>query len=177
MSEWSWPSWDEWLSGLDAETRIRAEKLRADFARRGADDPEGWARSEITEDIAQMTRYLFLTATWRRMQDAVNDALAAQPAALLIESGCDKDTLETVVKTAVYSLAANLCYLLDEADGTTWIEDGVRRSDVEPNDPRWGLRELRPDGSLSGRDVGGLHESLSETDPSGNEGSGWLGFV
>ena len=49
MSEWSWPTWDEWLAGLDQETRRRAEELRDDFTRRGAREPEGWARSEVSE--------------------------------------------------------------------------------------------------------------------------------
>jgi hypothetical protein len=177
MSEWSWPSWDDWLNGLDSETRSQAENLRDQFSQRGVGDPEGWARSEISEDVAQMTRFLFLTAVWRRMKGAVSDALVSESATSLLEAGCDRGTMETLVKSAVYQLAFELCYLLDEPDGTTWTEDGVRRSDVEPTDRRWQLREVRPDGSLSFRDVSGLHESLLETDPSGTEGSGWLGFA
>jgi hypothetical protein len=171
MCAWSWPTWNEWLTDLDEETRHRAEKLRDDFARRGADDPEGWARSEVSEEIAQMTRYLFLAAVWRRMENAVGDALESGFARSLVEAGADAGTLESVVKLAVYDLAFQLCYLVDEADGTTWLEDGARRSDVEPTDRRWELREIEPDGSLSGRDVGGLHESLSELDPS--DGQDW----
>ncbi len=36
----------------------------------GASDPEGWARSEIREDIPQQARYLVLRRIW-------NEALAS----------------------------------------------------------------------------------------------------
>jgi len=167
--------WEEWLAEHDESTRARAEQLRDDFARRGADEPESWARSEIREDSAQMTRYLFLVATWRRMHGAVEDGLNSKAAQSLLSSGTDAATLERVVKQAVISVAGNLCYLLDAPDGTSWQEGGVWRSDIEDRDRRWQLREVDASGALTGRGVGGLHESLGETDPSGNEGEGWWG--
>jgi hypothetical protein len=172
----SWPSWEEWIAALDADTRSRAESLRDVFAAAGADEPESWARSEVSEDIAQLTRFLFLRAVWRRMESVVQDAMSSTHASSLIAAGADAGSLDSLVKSAIYDLAFNLCYLIDEPDGTTWMEGGVRRSDVAERDRRWELREITPDASLTGRDVGGLHESLLETDPSGREGEGWLSF-
>jgi hypothetical protein len=170
-------SWDAWLAGLDPESRRVAEELRELFAHAGADDREGWARSEVSEDIAQLTRYLFLSATWRRMQSAVEHALQSEPARELTTSGSDAGMLESVLRTAVYTLAFDLCYLVDEPDGTTWMENGAWRSDVDENHRRWELREVDPDGTLTGRDVGGLHEDLAETDPSGDGGAAWYRYV
>jgi hypothetical protein len=174
MSEWSRPSWQEWLSGLETEEQHRAEALRDTFARRGADDPEGWARSEVNEDIAQLTRYLFLRATWRRMEWAVREALSSESARRLMASGCDLATMESVVKAAVLDVSFNVCFLLDSPDGTSWPEGGTHRSDIEPHDRRWRLMEVAPDGSLTGRDVGGLHESLRDTDPTLNDAREWF---
>ena len=36
--------------------------------------------------------------------------------------------------------------------------------------PGWRLMELDPQGDLTGRDVGGLHESILGMDPTGREG-------
>ena len=108
------------------------------------------------------------------MESAVADAVGGGAARAMVEGGADEELLTRVVKTAVYDLAFRFCYLVDEADGTTWVEDGEWRSDVEPTDRRWELCEVEADGSLSGRDVGGLHESLSELDPTGDEGQDWM---
>jgi hypothetical protein len=166
--------WDDWLAGLDDDTRSRAVKLRDDFARRGAEEPEEWARSEVGGDIPQMARFLFLTATWRRMESAVRQALRSETARQLHASGCDMAKAEALIRSAVLDVSFNLCYLLDEPDGTSWFEGGVQRSDIEPGDPRWMLCEVGPDRSMTGRDVGGLHESVQETDPDRNEAQGWL---
>src|SRR5580704_6108254 len=104
MTASSWPSWDEWLNGLDPETRRRAEELRGEFARRGANDPESWARSEVSEDIAQLTGYLFLRGVWRRINSAVADALETEPARRLLTSGCDRAQLESLIRHTVYAV-------------------------------------------------------------------------
>jgi hypothetical protein len=46
-----------------AEPEARLSELAARMEQLGADDPAGWARSEIQENIAQQARYLFLTRT------------------------------------------------------------------------------------------------------------------
>jgi hypothetical protein len=174
MTEWWDLSWDDWLASLDDDARQRAVALRDKFAAYGADEPESWVQSEVQNDVAQLARFLFLSATWRRMEWAVDEALNSNTAAELRAAGCDMAKIEQVVKSAVLDVSSNLCYLLDEPDGTVWTEDGARRSDVRDGDPRWMVSEVAADGSLTGRDVGGLHESVQETDPDRNEARGWL---
>jgi hypothetical protein len=50
---------------LDGEQRRRAEALAEQFRGLGADDPEGWAASEVAEEIPQLARFLFLRSLWR----------------------------------------------------------------------------------------------------------------
>lgn len=53
------------FASLDAEQRRRAEALADRFRELGAEDPEGWAASEVEEDIAQLARFLLLRRVWR----------------------------------------------------------------------------------------------------------------
>jgi hypothetical protein len=50
---------------LGGEQRRRAEALAGQFRGLGAGDPEGWAASEVEEDIPQLARFLFLRRLWR----------------------------------------------------------------------------------------------------------------
>ncbi|MCP4385018.1 MAG: hypothetical protein GY798_27005 [Hyphomicrobiales bacterium] len=43
------------------------DELSAIFKALGADDPEGWAGSEIRENIPQLARFLFLRQAWDRI--------------------------------------------------------------------------------------------------------------
>src|ERR671916_792874 len=55
---------EHWLDSLDSETRAKARKMIARMEELGAEEPEAWAESEITEDIAQMARFLILRRLW-----------------------------------------------------------------------------------------------------------------
>jgi hypothetical protein len=138
----------------------------------GATDPESWALSELRENIAQTTRYLFLRGVWRRMLSRTDEALASPLGVKLREDGASADDLRELVQRTLGRLAFDLLYLIDEPGGTSW--DTQPERDVADDDRRWQLTEVEPDGRLTGRDVGSLHESLSDTDPTNSEGAGWL---
>lgn len=53
------------FESLDGEQRRRAEALAEKFRAAGAEEPEGWAASEVAEDIPQLARLLFLRSVWR----------------------------------------------------------------------------------------------------------------
>jgi hypothetical protein len=59
------------------------KELAALFRRLGARDPEGWARSQLQEEIPQLARFLFLRQAWRTIigeEDATwIDANIARP--------------------------------------------------------------------------------------------------
>jgi hypothetical protein len=53
------------FSDLNPEQRRRAEELAERFRAAGAEQPEGWAASEVEEDIPQLARFIFLRRLWR----------------------------------------------------------------------------------------------------------------
>lgn len=53
------------FAGLNAEQRRRAEELAERFRAVGAEEPEGWAASEVETDIPQLARFIFLRRLWR----------------------------------------------------------------------------------------------------------------
>jgi hypothetical protein len=109
------------------------------------------------------------------MHDAAEESLKSETAKDLVVHGAELDALRLVVRHALWSLAAGLAYLIDEPDGARWLAaNGDITSDVAPSDPRWLLLEVSAEAELTGRKVGGLHESLLDTDPAGSEGEGWV---
>jgi hypothetical protein len=79
--------------------------------------------------------------------------------------------LREFTQRALGDLAFSLPYFIDEPDGTSW--DTSPELDIADGDRRWLLAETEPGRRPTGRDVGGLHESLSDTGPAGHEGAGW----
>jgi hypothetical protein len=146
------------------------------FARLGARDPEGWARSQINEGIPQLARYLFLRQAWRRVvaEDDTEwiareiDWAARHPRepyagvgkALqkLRALGARDQEITDVVRGMQAHLLFGLCYLMGDP------------GDVEPEvaDVRWALVQVDQDGNVLG-DIGCLHESVLDTDPTGRE--------
>jgi len=159
----SWPTWDEWLNGLPEDTRERAIALAALFEQRGARDPQDWARSEISENIAQMARFLILRRLWR---DAITpwtdpDSLRRmEPAQRLLAAGANPHDVLLVARAAAYDALFAMVEAIDA--GIDW--------ETAPDGPGWSLMETDAECALTGRDVSALHESLLEVDPSGNNG-------
>jgi hypothetical protein len=50
---------------LSPADRRRAGELAERFRAAGAEQPEGWAASEVEEDIPQLARFIFLRRLWR----------------------------------------------------------------------------------------------------------------
>jgi hypothetical protein len=147
-----------------------AERL----SRWGADNAESWARSELSESIAQTARYMFLHALWDNLEGTL-DATVAELRATVPLDDAATTRVEQILASSLYSFGFNVTYLLDSADGMR-SDDGTPAY-VDTDGPRWRLMETAPDGSLSGRDVGGLHESMKETVPGGEEHAherGWF---
>ena len=133
------------------------------MAELGADDPDAWARSELQENIAQQARYLVLRCIWRDTLSPWRDPGTLrhyEMLAELVQQGTDENLLAQAVRNVVYETLIAVIGVID------------RECDPEaPDDaPGWRLMETAAaDLSLTGRDVGGLHESLLETDPLGRE--------
>jgi hypothetical protein len=126
------------------------------MAELGAPDPGSWASSEITEGIAQQARYLVLRRIWAVAIAPWRDQQALRrysSLARLLDNGTDPDLLATAIRQVVLETVVSVISVID---------DGFDRT--APGDaPGWALMETHDDGSamtLTGRDVGGLHESL-----------------
>ncbi len=65
----SYPSYAEWFSGLPHHKKQHALDLVGRFRAAGCKDPEGWARSEVSENFAQYARFLFLRDSWPQYID------------------------------------------------------------------------------------------------------------
>lgn len=163
-------SWGLLRSGI-----VDQESLSVTFARFGALDPASWAASEIGEDIPQLARYLFLKGAWEcvveaddpswiqayveRTPEGSNEPHAGIGHALrrLLASGADLGDIHEVVRGMQAVAMGEVCYLLADP------------SVVEGNDVvSWELFELDED-DCPARVIGGLHESVLETDPTGRE--------
>jgi hypothetical protein len=159
----SYPTWDEWLAGLTEDERAKTLALRDRFAAAGADEPHLWARSEISEGIPQMARFLLLRSLW---SEAINQwqqpsSIERMPAAhRLLQAGADRADITMVARAAAFETVLSVISLLDEGR-PPGLDDAAL--------PGWCLQETDNDDNPTGRRVGGLHESVLETDPSGHE--------
>jgi hypothetical protein len=171
---------DEWLAQLTPGKRRTAEYLLNQMRVLGASDPEAWVRSEVAEDIPHLARYVLLRRVWESIDSWVeaSDQLVAgfvgeaerTPSAAfadagvamrrMLEAGISADDIGRVARMVAYETAFDI---------VSTIDDGC---DSERGDgfPGWMLVELTSAGKLTGRVIGGLHESLLSLDPSGREG-------
>ena len=155
----------------------RIERLAAIFELIGADDPQGWARSEIVEDIPQLARYVFLREAWQRVINEDDEDWIDQEIALAqqdpdgpgggigsalqncLNAGVNPTDLTEIVRWKQYTLLFDLCYLLDDPG----------RTEPELGELGWELHEIDTTGQPTHRILGGLHESVLSMDPTGRE--------
>ncbi|MEU8302060.1 hypothetical protein AB0C84_00750 [Actinomadura sp. NPDC048955] len=153
-------AWDRWLTGLPEQQRTTATGLRDRFARLGAPGPGEWARSEVSEDIPQMARFLLLRRLWEEAINGWGDPGAVEnipAAARLLTAGANRDDIVLAMRTAAFEAVFATLLAIDEGGPIT--------PDDQPL-PGWRLHETDSTGRDTGRRLGGLYESLRETAPS-----------
>lgn len=151
---------------------MNEQELTELFRILGADDPEGWARSQIKEGFPQLARYLFLRQAWREIigpddRSWILEALQTKPTGpgggivpaltRLLAAGANEQYLTTVVRVMQWRLLSRLCVLLDDP------------GDVEPEvaDMAWQLFLIDDETGTPIAPIGCLIESVLETDPTG----------
>jgi hypothetical protein len=162
-----WPSWDHWLLTLSDADRSRALALRDRFAELGANDPEGWARSEVAEDFAQFARYILLKGVSTRVLARFDQPRWIDQA--LLYSPSLREAVEQIRAADVpdNAIAAVAAYIAQDVAFSilNYLDDGYN-ADIDDEDlPGWRVMEVVEDPEtgasyLTGRDVGGLHESI-----------------
>ncbi len=155
---------------------MNQQELAATFRILGARDPENWARSQVEEGIPQLARFVFLRQAWRlivqeddsswidasidRAKLHSDEPYAGVGHALrrLRARGATNEELTDVVRGMQAELLHSICYLLEDP------------GDVEPEagDIGWVLAQVDQEGNALGT-IGGLHESVLATDPTGRE--------
>lgn len=152
---------------------LNKQELTELFRKLGAQDPEGWARSQAEEGIPQLPRYLFLRQAWREIVEPgdrnwmsewrpprPNDPGAELGPAIdrILAAGARPEDLTTVVRIMQWHMLARLCVLLDDP------------GDVEPevSDLWWTLFLVDENGTPIAP-IDALIESVLETDPTGRE--------
>ena len=149
-----------------------ADELTEVFRSLGAEDPEGWASSQLKEGIPQLHRYAFLKALWERVdgretdgwvaaaRDGRNDLpddAAAAALKRMRELGVSDEDVTSVVRAA---RAEQVFFVAHTIDDPMLALAGLG---VDPEEAgiQWGLFALDEDGK-PGVAVGGLHESACE---------------
>ena len=155
---------------------MNRKELTALFRRLGAPNPDDWARSQIDEGLPQLARYVFLRQAWRNVvseddptwiTNAIDAALArpnepyagvGHALAKLRKRGATDQELTDLVRGMQAELLFSFCYLLEDP------------GELEPDVSHiaWALAQVDDAGNVLGG-IGGLHESVLETDPTGRE--------
>ncbi len=155
------------------------EELVEIFRALGANDPEGWASSQVEEGINQLHRFLFLRKAWQQVAgadggwiDRVVEAAARRPddpfagaghaIRRMLAAGVDRHDIIELVRASQGELLSAICYLLDDPSLTDDEQQLV-------GDLGWALVETDDDFEPTGEVIGGLQDSVLDTDPEGRE--------
>jgi hypothetical protein len=144
-------------------------KLTELFAKLGARDPAGWARSQTKEGIPQLARFLFLRQAWRCVVPPGDETwverelktpqnkpggIIVAPLRRLIDGGASIADLTIVVRVMQWQLLFQLCYLLGDPGD---VEEEVKNIE-------WCLFQTDDEGNPL-IPIDALHESVLDTAP------------
>lgn len=154
-------------------TEANEQELVRLFARLGANQPETWAHSQVTEGINQLHRFLILRQLWAEIVDrrdnswvdtlidqarkrpSLSNVGLGEALVRLIDAGAQREDIATVVRDMQVELLFRFCYLL----GDPSLEE------PELGHIGWRLVETDDHFEPTDRTIDGLHESVWETDP------------
>jgi hypothetical protein len=152
------------------------EQLTRIFRELGANNPEGWARSQVETGTPQLHRFLFLRQAWKLVSDENNDGWidnilanhrrspSARGRAIerLLALGADRADLVDLVRDTQYETLFGLCYLL----GDPGLYD---EADEQVNLLGWALVTTDAQGEPTSQTIDSLHEEVLSMDPTGRE--------
>jgi hypothetical protein len=155
------------------------QELAAHFRALGAEDPEGWARSQVNEGIPQYARFVFLRQAWKNViadgntswidaQIAEAEKRPRDPGAgagpalkRMLDAGVKREDIAEVARVMQWELLSGIAYQLDNSGDVDYPNKNMPMVN-------WALFETNEAGEPSGQ-IPGLHESVLDTDPSGRE--------
>lgn len=152
---------------------MNEQDLTTLFKTLGARDPAVWAHSQTHEKIPQLARFLFLRQAWKLVVSDDDPSWISEirgidnngpggdigPAITrLLAAGGQEGDLTKIVRVMQWRLLFGLCHLLDDP--------GQVESDA--GDIAWRLFQV-DEGDHPIAVMGGLAESVLETEPTGRE--------
>lgn len=155
------------------------QRLTEQFRALGAFDPESWAKSQLEEGIPQYARLVFLRQAWKNIlaegdtswidpliQESERrprgPGAGAGPALKrMLAAGASREDIAEVVRVLQWQVLAGLAYQLADPAVVEYPSDELPQVS-------WTLFEVDEDGQPL-HPIGGLHESVLDTDPSGRE--------
>ena len=167
-------------NGTGAWRLMNEQQLAELFRQLGAQDPEGWARSQIREGIPQLLRYLFLRQAWRQViapdgRDWMTEMREDDPdqpdefgeaVDAVLAAGASAQDLTTVVRIMQWIFLYGFCVLLD---GDLAFQTGAGLAPLEDIVGfRWRFFAV-DEKNMPIDPIEALHESVLETDPTGRE--------
>jgi hypothetical protein len=159
------------------------QRLTDVFRQLGADDPVGFARSELSEGINQLAHFVFLKQAWENIKDeedtswigqyinfgktenAANTFWGRLSSALerMRDKGVANEDIAAVVQTMQYLLLGSLCNQLDDCEASS-----INSRDDDWPRVYWTLFQVDDNGSPI-QSIGSLHEYSDSMDPTGRE--------
>lgn len=153
------------------------KELTALFRQLGAREPQEWAHSQVAEGIPQLLRFLFLKQAWGcviaegddQWIDRVIENSSRRPDAPYAGLGAALSLCRAqgVPDEALTDIAR--CLQAEMLFGLACLLDGPAYEPGPLEDLSWGLFQTDEGGRPVGPQVGGLHESVLELDPTGRE--------
>ncbi|MFJ4782910.1 hypothetical protein [Streptomyces sp. NPDC088794] len=138
-----------------------AAKIAGLFAALGAEDPQGWAVSEVEENLPQLARYRLLRALWQDVQSwdrasigALHDEVNAETAS--VDQVVD---LGRIARLVARQATFDVLYRLADPDG-----DELPAT-VREQLPGWRLTETSPAGRPTHRALDALYEDFDAVGP------------
>ena len=153
------------------------DELALLFKALGAPDPEQWARSQVTEGIPQLLRFLFLKQAWssvlsedsvRWIDNEIRDA-DAHPDRPYAGLGLALARCRALGVSPADLNAMARCFQAQMLFAVAYLLDGPLPDNELLEDVSWGLFQTDESGRPIGPKVCGLHESVLELDPTGQE--------
>ncbi len=148
------------IKELDKNQKDKLENLLQKMNNSGAKRALGWALSEVTENIPQFGRFLFLKGLYNIINDVQDNMAFADD----IDEDYEDDIFEVSekLKKSIGEAALNN-FLKSYTKGVMWqitnlIDEGNYNRNGEPG---WCLKESKKDNTTN-RFINGLHESFNE---------------
>lgn len=162
-----------------ATSRMSRSELAEVFRVLGAQDPEGWAASQIDEGIPQLARFAFLKLAWETVvreddtswideeiarASSREDTQAGMPAILkrLVGLGVSKGEITEIARQLQYRTMFGMMELIE--DPRTDCLDHPAAAEIT-----WALVQIHPESGEMLGEIDGMHEDALGMDPTGRE--------